>query len=275
MKILEIFKNIGIHVPKLEKIIGIKFSSLVHFDRSVHVHVEGSTIIIDPTRLGAKQKREIQKVLPILLHEAGAIMDESNAPTVNAVLAELPKIHEVAKKLSPIIPPADLALLNACVFLRLRFDNEESVEGLKGQIISVYGTRGGNFANLCSAGYIETWFLPMYDELVRANPDNPSVARTKFIAIYNTILNELPWTEFVGFKVSEKNLIENILEKMTRNIENGVRYLNIHSLGEKNVGKILRVLPAIQREIGAIPTRIDKDPTRIFVRLEIPPQISN
>src|ERR1017187_2603560 len=104
MKILEILKNIGIDIPKLREITGIKFSSLVNLDRSVHVHIEGSTIVIDPNRLGKKQKREIQKVLPILLHESGAIMSESSVSTVDAVLTELPKIQEVAKKLAPIIP---------------------------------------------------------------------------------------------------------------------------------------------------------------------------
>jgi len=275
MKILEIFKNIGIHIPKLEKITGIKFSSLVHLDRSVHFHVEGSTLIIDPKRLGPKQKREIQKVLPILLHESGAIIDESSAPTVNAVITQLPEIHEVARKLAPIIPQSDIPLLNACIYLRIRFEGGDSVDGLKGQIISIYGTRGGNFANLCSAGYLETWFLPMYAALIRANPDDPSMAAAKFLVIYNRILNELPWTEFVGNRISAENLIENILEKMNRNIENGVRYLNIHSLGEKNVEKIMSILPAVQKKIGAIPIRIDKDPTRIFVRLEIPAQISD
>ena len=273
MKILEILKNIGIQIPKLREITGIKFSSLIHIDRSVHT--EGSTIIINPNGLGDKQKRELKKVLPILLYESGAIVDESSVPTVDAVLNELPKIQEIAKKITPIIPPADVPLLNACVFLRIRFDKGEGVEGLKGQIISVYGTRGGNFANLCSAGYLETWFLPMYNELVRSNPDNLGEAKARFIAIYKTILNELPWTEFVSVRVSAKKVKEHIIEKMTRNIENGVRYMNIHSLGEKNVKKIMGVLPDIQEKIGAIAVRVDKDPTRIFVRLEIPPQISN
>jgi hypothetical protein len=51
--------------------------------------------------------------------------------------------------------------------------------------------------------------------------------------------------------------------------------MNIHSLGEECVEKIMGILPDIQKEIGAIPVRVDKDPTRIFVRLEIPAQISN
>jgi hypothetical protein len=54
-----------------------------------------------------------------------------------------------------------------------------------------------------------------------------------------------------------------------------VRYLNVHGLGEKNVEKIIGILPDIQKQVGAIAVRIDKDPRRIFVRLEIPVQISN
>ena len=57
---------------------------------------------------------------------------------------------------------------------------------------------------------------------------------------------------------------------MRRNLEIGVRYLNVHALGEANVKKVIRLLPDIQKETGAVAVRIDRDAARIFVRLEIP-----
>lgn len=65
------------------------------------------------------------------------------------------------------------------------------------------------------------------------------------------------------------------LLKLSINIANGVRYMNIHGLGEKNVEKIIGMLPEIQKKVGAIAVRIDKDSGRVFIRLEIPNQISN
>jgi len=51
--------------------------------------------------------------------------------------------------------------------------------------------------------------------------------------------------------------------------------MNIHGIGEGNVGKVVTMLPELQKKIGAVAVRIDQDPSRIFVRLEIPFQISN
>jgi len=88
-------------------------------------------------------------------------------------------------------------------------------------------------------------------------------------------VNVLPWTEFVSARQSAEMVMEHIIEKMTRNIENGVRFMNIHGIGEGNVGKVVTMLPELQKKIGAVAVRIDQDPSRIFVRLEIPFQISN
>jgi hypothetical protein len=273
MKILEKLKAIGIHIPKLKEITGIKFSSLISIDRSIHI--QGSTVIIDPDGLAGKQKRALKKIIPELLDKSGAIVSASNTATVDEVLEALPSIHSASKNLASIIPLSDVPLLNACIYLRLKFDNGECVEALKTQIMRVYGTRGGNFANLCSAGYLETWFVPLYEELLRVYPDNPSMAKAMFLIHYKTILNESPWTEFVSAAASASKVTAHIADKMKRNLTNGVRYMNIHGLGERNVKKIEAVILEIEKQIGAVVVRMEKDPARIFARLEIPAQISN
>jgi len=270
MKILEILKNIGIHVPKLKEINGIKFSSLIHIDRSIHV--EGSTVIIDANKLKGKQKRALKQIMPDLLNESGAILDESSAPTVEAVVKSLPAIQQAAKGLAQIIPPADVPLLNACLFLRLKFERGEAVEVQKTQIMRIYGTRGCNFANLCSAGYLESTFLPTYEELMRAYPNNPEEAKVKYQKFYRTVLNELPWTEFVSGRAPVAKAAAHIVEKMKRNVLNGVRYLNIHGLGEKNVKTVVSILPTIQEQTGANIVKLENEKSRIFVRFEIPPK---
>src|ERR1039457_487722 len=273
MKILEILKNIGIHVPKLKEITGIKFSSLIHIDRSIHV--EGLTVVINANKLKGKQKRALKQIMPDLLNESGAILDESSAPTVDAVVKSLPAIQGAAKGLAQIIPPTDVPLLNACLFLRMKYQRGEAVEVLKAQIMRIYGTRGGNFANLCSAGYLESTFLPAYEELTRAYPNNPEEAKAKYQTFYKTVLNELPWTEFVSGRAPAAKTTVHIVEKMKRNVLNGVRYLNIHALGEKNVKTVASILPSIQEQTGANIVKLEKEKSRIFVRFEIPPKSSS
>jgi hypothetical protein len=268
MKILDKLKAIGIHFPKLEKISLIKLS--IRIDNSIRVE-GGSTLVINPDKLNGKQKRALKTIITTDgLEEAGAIVEESNSATVNEALEALPEIRLLANKFLPIIPPADIPLLHACLFLRKRFQSGESVDPLKGQIMRVYGTRGGNFANLCSAGYLEEWFGPLYDELSKTYPSDPATAKLKFQALYNLIVSELPWTEFVSGRVSAEKVTEHVVQKIKRNIQNGVRYLNIHGLGPKNVAKTMKILPDIQAQTGAVSVRIDKDQNRIFIRLEIP-----
>jgi hypothetical protein len=271
LKILEKLKAIGIHLPKLKDITGIKFTSLINIDRSIKI--TGSTVIIDPEKLSGKQKRALKQVIRTeVLDSAGAILSEDTTERVDEVLEVLPCIEETSKKFVAIIPSGDIPLLHACLFLRKRFESGECVEELKGQILRVYGTRGGNFANLCSAGYLEEWFWPLYEELVRAHPDDAPTAKVIFQLHYKAIVNELPWTEFVSARVPAAKVAAHIVAKMKRNIENGVRYLNVHGLGEGNVKRILSMLPGIREQTGAETVRVDQDPNRIFVRLEIPPQ---
>jgi hypothetical protein len=139
----------------------------------------------------------------------------------------------------------------------------------------VYGTRGCNFANLCSAGYLEDEFLPYYEQLVKSNPDNLTEAKIKFNAFYKTVLNELPWTEFVSGRTSAAKTASHIVEKINRNAVNGVRFLNIHALGTKNVATVNAILPSIQSQTGAEVKNSESDKQRIFVRLVIPQKISN
>lgn len=204
------------------------------------------------------------------------ILDENSAPIVSAALEALPGIEETARKFIPIILPKDIPLLHACLFLRARFHSGVSVEGLKTQIVHVYGPRGGHFANLCSAGYLEEWFWPLYEALCSVYA--PATAKARFQELYNDIVTDLPWTEFVFAAASAATITTHICTKMKRNIQNGVNYLNVHGLGKRNVKKVLSILPEIQSQTGAIAAHMDQDPTRIFVRLEMrpqPPQLSN
>jgi len=272
MNILEKLKAIGLNFEKLKTISFLKIS--LNIDKSTHI--EGSTVTINPEKLTGRQRHELRGIIRgEALDSAGVILDDDEATTVEEVVDSLPSIHEIADKLKPLIPASDVPLLNACLYLRLKFDRGESVDPLKAQIMRVYGTRGGNFANLCSAGYLETWFLPLYEDLLRANPDNPFEAKAKFVSLYKTILNELPWTEFVSAGTAAAKVTAHIVEKMNRNTANGVRYLNIHGLGERNVVKIFGLIPELERLTGAEAVQIDKDRSRIFVRLEIRRQIAN
>ena len=226
--------------------------------------------MIDPAALKPRQRHALSQLLGSeMLDQAGAILDETAQPTVTASLEALPKIEDTAKQLIPIIPHRDIPLLYAALYLRTRFELGEPIDDLKAQIVRVYGTRGAHFANLCTAGYLENWFLPLYQELVRQHADDAGLARTRFRKIYNNIVDDLPWTIFVSAAMPATKLVSSIVEKMRNNSELGVRHLNLHALGPSNVKKVASSLPEILDQTGAIVALQEQEKGRIFLRLEV------
>jgi hypothetical protein len=270
MKFLEMLKKItGIDLSKLQSFINIKISC--NIDRSTHVDNSTKTLIVNPKGFRDKDYRALQRALrEDGLDSVGAILEEGNVPIVESVRETLPAILCEAERFLLIIPPGDAPLLKACLFLRKSFQAGAPVDNLKRDILSVYGTRGGNFANLCTAGYLETVFWPVYEQLLKTHPDDTALVTAKFRVFYNTVLNELPWTEFVSGNISAEKCADRIVTKMEHNLSNGVRYMNIHALSPANVKKVEMILPEIEKQTGARRTRTEREPNRIFVRLEIP-----
>jgi hypothetical protein len=268
MKWLERLKTIGIDLSKLTS---IKLLNLnVNIDRSVHVDIPNAKVEINPERLNGKQRRALQGIIRDGLLESGVILASDQSDTVDAVRAELPTIQSAVAQFQNILPPADLPLLRACLYLRQRYREGRHVDDLKAQITGVYGQRGGNFANLCSAGYLEDWFLPLHQELSRLYPDDPVKVKSIFLNTYTQVVNELPWTFFVCSSVSKAKTTEAVIGKLKRNQHNGIHFMNLHGLGAPNTKKIESILPDIQSATGAVVTRREQELTRIFVRLEMP-----
>ena len=272
-----LLKKLGLHIDisKLKNVVRINFTTTINVDKSIHV--EGNTLHINQSRLNGKQKRGLKKILrEDWFSEAGAVINQDYEPTISEALKSLPSKEDIAKKLTPIIPSGDIPLFRACLFLRRQYQSGANIAELKTQIVRRYGTRGANFANLCSSGYLETWFWPLYEELLRTFPGDPAAAISRSQLHYNAIVGDLPWTEFVPARATSNATKAHIIDKMKRNIGNGVRYLNIHALGAANVRKVEEILPYIMAETGAISALQEKEPTRIFVRLEIPaaPQLT-
>jgi len=269
MKFLDKLKSIGLDFSRLRNISIFKLS--VNIDKSVHVDASNACVTINPSLLTGKKRRALSRILAEDgLSECGAIVHERHLPVVEEVQSSMPAIQKDLDFFSPIIPPQDIPLLQACLYLRQKFQAHHQIEELKSQIVRVYGQRGRNFANLCSANYLDDWFRPMYTELQRVHATNPAQAREKFMEFYSSVLRDLPWSEFVCSRTSRAALTTSVVDKMNRNRQNGVRFLNLHGLGQENGKKMLAVLPEIQRQTGAVSVKIEQESTRTFVRLEIP-----
>jgi len=268
-------------LDKLKKLIGVDLSKLkeikllhisVNIDKSVKIDASNSSVTINPERLTGKQKRALKQLLRNDgLEESGAILHQGSMATVDLIKHDLPLLNEEMAFLLPMIPQEDVPLLQACLFLRRRFNSNQPVDDLKRQIVQSYGPRGRNLANLCSAGYLETWFKPVHAMLSESYPEDPAQVRNLFLKLYNHLLVELPWTVFVCSSTNKKKLALSLIQKLKHNASNGVRFLNIHGLGEQNAKKISSILLEVQNSSGARLVKLEQDGARIFARLEFPP----
>jgi hypothetical protein len=276
MSFLSALKSI-VNVEKIRTLVEVRISKLINVDLSIHIEgsPHASILIIDPERLDGKQRAALKRALREEgLPEAGVILEAQSEIKVDEIRKALPSHEDIAQKLSPVIPESDKPLMYACLLLRRRSEAGESVEGVKLDICKAFGNRGRNFANLCSAGYLESWAYPLYEDLLKTNPGQPELAKAKFQQYYNETLQDLPWTEFVASRQSADEAREHIIVKMKRNRANGIRFMNIHAFGAANVRKIQAIVPAINKEMGAKISKVEMEITRIFVRLEIPASLT-
>lgn len=268
MGLFDKLKAIGISLPKLKSLLHLNIS--VSIDNSVHI--DGETVNINPARLGGKQKRALKELIrKNALDDAGAIITADVLGEVEEVKKLLPAMEPMVDYFRALIPAEDIPLLRACLVLRARHTKGLCIEKEKSEIIQSYGPRGGHLANLCSAGYLESWFQPFHEQLLKDNGGNTALAKEKFIEHYRNILNDMPWTVFVS-RCQKAKLAELIIEKMGRNQGNGIYHIHVHGIGLDNVKRIVAAIPDIQSKIGAVPVQMDRDVsgTRISVRLEIP-----
>ena len=167
------------------------------------------------------------------------------------------------------IPARDVNLLRACLFLRTLDGQGKNISETKQQIYSSYGARGGNFANLCSAGYLEDWFRPFWASLLASGMD-PAQVKEEFQKTYNEVVCGLPWTIFVKRMISADQVREETLAKIASNLRYGIRKLNVHGIGQDNVDKIRGLVVDVERAYPAVNKIVTEQASRISVQFIIP-----
>ena len=130
-------------------------------------------------------------------------------------------------------------------------------------------------ANLCTAGYFESWIRPLYEEMVKTE-GNKAVALDKFQKVYNTIVDELPWTVFVSQTMTACDLEKQILYKLEKIKSYGTDFLNIHALSVSNVNKVRSVIPLIEQRYPDVVKSVTEEGARVIIRLRInSPAVTN
>ncbi len=147
------------------------------------------------------------------------------------------------------IPQYDRSLWFSALILKEEFKkgDNDTVGQLKHQISTASPGRGNNIANLCSAGYLESHIVPLYQYLVIENGQ-----QTLFVEIYETIVMEFPFAVFVSAERSIDEIEEEIVTKIKLVKKYGWVKVSVHGIGETNVSKIREIIPMVEKECAEI-----------------------
>lgn len=203
-------------------------------------------VLSDPAK-----KEQIQEVLRAVVDENGHPLLEAHAASTVENITSDHQYEELLVYFEDKIPLEDVTILRAALYIRRLHEEGKHVDSFKQDIVSRFGQRGANIANLCSAGYFESHLKPMYEEL----KERPNFTPQMFIDNYNLIIDKALLAVFVSGAKSEQELEDEVGSKLLTNRTYGIHRLNIHAIGSENVRKLKDLIqnPTISQHFTADP----------------------
>jgi len=220
---------------------------------------------INVFKIDSQDEEQLQKVLKKTVQEENQlILEKESDKLFEELLSFDPKNHEELDYFKGRIPYKDLPILRASLFLKSQYEASKSVDKLKTDIMTKYGDRGKNIANLCSAGYFQKIIKPLYQHM----SSKPDFTQKEFEARYEIIVMQFPFAVFVSRAMSHNEIKKIIIQKIEINKKYGVKYLRIHGIGGENVKKIKEVIQdkEIESKYTALP-EIDSGQEFITVKI--------
>jgi len=229
------------------------------------VHDESSkTVSINLEKIKKEEVENVGELCRQAFNEDVIFLGKEEKETIEDV-REQEKSSETRKALEFLkgkVPLDDFNIWRAALYLRVSHEKglHPKTKELKFQVIQKYGKKGANIANLCTAGYLETALIPIYEGLTKSCSE-PEVLGT-FQEIYSSFVRELPNTIFVCQRMGEEELVE----KIGRRKKYGVYFINIHGIGKDNVAKINKAISTIDPG-GAFPKRVNQEGNVVAIKI--------
>jgi hypothetical protein len=143
------------------------------------------------------------------------------------------------KAIKVFVPQADIAIIQAALFIRRIYRGHSDVHRFKDLLIQRYGSRGNNISNLITAGYYESYLLPIYEHLQKTEGVN---AHQIFNEIYEEAVTQYPFAVFVPAVKTYEQIKGMVSQKIRLNLMNDQHMMNIHGIGERNKKTITKLL---------------------------------
>jgi hypothetical protein len=225
--------------------IGVKTVNIINNDPTVSppavIDTDGH-VTISWNKLTPEQQTKIKPLIAhdVRTHDALLLEDESKERAEDVDISE----HETDDRalinfFRGKVPSTDLTALRSALYLRKKFREgapREEIYRLRREIIDRYSERGRVISNLCSSGYFESWFKPLYENLSRNRHFNPQ----EFTAFYERIIREGAFAVFVSSGMSSDDVTAAIEDQYTKEIRYGITapLVNVHGIGKTNVESV-------------------------------------
>lgn len=205
-----------------------------------------NTLNVNSSKLVKEEFEKFSKEVTGAIDAEFTVIEDETTSRVHEIIEEeeSAESQNILKFLSGKISGKDLQIVRAALYIRRRASKHETIDHLKLDLIKRYGQRGNNVSNLCSAGYFEEYVIPLY-KILEDHFQNNDAALIEFQKIFDRLVDELPFTIFVSIKT--RNLKEEIVKKLEVSKKYGLKFLNIHGIGQANVSKIQEVLSQIEQ----------------------------
>ena len=264
--------NIKVDFSSLTTLVNVQIINKSNVASRVEQTADPPSIVVNISGLNPEQTEQLQKIIREGFDETGNLLLGAARQRIEEYrkVETSERFREEMEYFKDKIPVGDIPMLRVCLYLRECYEkNDPSAPQMKQQICEAYGDRGRNLANLCSAGYLETWLRPLWEEL--SSGLDPEAVKEKFQSMYNNNVNELPWTVFVNRTQPENEISKQVLGKLTTNLNYGIRWIKIHGIGAINVGRIRSAIQTVESKYPSLQKSITEENNRISVRLELPP----
>lgn len=249
-------------LDKLESIFHVDLSGLRNLQNKVKIDFQlfsnnnnkkfvnkGTIIIISPDALKKGESVGLQSVIREVNKERIPLLQNDILESLENFkkIDSASNIQNLISFFKGKVPASDLEILRQSNYIKVAYDRGERVGKFKAELVSRYGMRGRNICNLYGTGYFESQIIPLYNEMVGQQNFSPR----DFEAAYERIVMESPYAIFIYGGMSNQEAVDEVKKKILRAKKYGIKYLNIHGIGQDNVEKITYLLDKLRPEFSS------------------------
>lgn len=241
---------ISAHLPQLKSLVNVTININCNNQTNKYVYNPEQKILdVDLNQLTPTEKLQFREMMKEAQEEGQILLETKSAELVqdfkikNASL----DIKQQLDFLQQVVPLKDFRIWRAALYIRARFFERKDITFLKDDIVRKYGQKGKNITNLCTAGYVDSLLKPNYDflkEHLRVEED----LKKQFEMLYELVVYQLTVTVFVHSMMRKEEIKTEILNKIAQNFKYGIKFLNIHGLGQENLKKINEVVLELEAD---------------------------